>query len=225
MPLRMPTTIQFFRSEIQVAHYSSGLSLLRTSPHDVTHSKGHRPEVACRNACLPLNQYPALSSSIIQILWNILEPTFLLYHFRGLKSLMDFFFYAFCNKRTAKTIQNTSCEEWLWTGSSQHSESGDTRRFGVFTSAEPQEDQLWQLIRPQRSLLLPISQTCPPARIRPANWKLSLETLRKGTENDRTFGIWDKRERKPHCPSASKQIIASFRFRLLAKNHPNTQTH
>lgn len=71
MPLRMPTTIQFFRSEIQVAHYSSGLSLLRTSPHDATHSKGHRPEVACRNACLPLNQYPALSSSIIQIPWNI----------------------------------------------------------------------------------------------------------------------------------------------------------
>ena len=152
-----------------MAHYSSGLSLLRTSPHDPTF-QGSSPGIS-----VPMLGQTTQSISSTQ-LFNHSDS---LEHFGTNFSVVPFSwsgkFHGFSSmlsaiQRTAKTIQNTSCEEWLFSLAlvsiqSQVIHGG----LAFFTSAEPQEDQLWQLIRPQRSLLLPISQTCPPARIRPAN--------------------------------------------------------
>ena len=96
-----------------MAHYSSGLSLLRTSPHDPTF-QGSSPGIS-----VPMLGQTTQSISSTQ-LFNHSDS---LEHFGTNFSVVPFSwsgkFHGFSSmlsaiQRTAKTIQNTSCEEWLF---------------------------------------------------------------------------------------------------------------
>ena len=151
-----------------MAHYSSGLSLLRTSPHDPTF-QGSSPGISVQNAWAnhSINiQHSALQS--FRFL-NIFGTNFIVPFWWTGKKFHWFSSMLSAIKGRPKPSKTpavkSGCELALVSIQSQVIHGG----LAFLRPLKPQEDQLWQLIRPQRSLLLPISQTCPPARIRPAN--------------------------------------------------------